>query len=108
MEALNQMQAGKAVQGGQAGNAATQAYKQSAANLVTNNTDQMTRMRTLTELSEKKGCGPPAGMPMGGYGGEENDDEAEEDSALIDKIQNTVSGAAGMTDSVMGLFKKKK
>jgi hypothetical protein len=64
MEALNQAQIAKAQQGGQAGNNALQDFKTSAGNLVTNNVDPMTRMKTLMELAEQKGCGPPPGMDM--------------------------------------------
>lgn len=87
--AMAQAQLAKAAQGGQAGNAALQAYRQSAANLVSNNTDELTRMRRLMELSEQKGCGPPPGMPAGGY---EDDEEVAGDESH---------------DSFMGLFGRK-
>lgn len=61
-----------AVRDGQAGNMALQRFKDSSANLVTSDTDQLTRMRRLSELSEEKGCRPPPGMPLG-----EGDDEDE-------------------------------
>lgn len=63
MDALTAEQVVKGQEGGRAGNQSLQEYKDSVATLVTNNTDQLTRMRVLTELAEQKGCAPPEGMP---------------------------------------------
>jgi len=63
MDALTAEQVTKGEEGGRAGNQALQEYKESAATLVTRNTDDLTRMRVLTELAEQKGCAPPEGMP---------------------------------------------
>jgi hypothetical protein len=107
MEELNQQQARKAVEGGRAGRSATESYQQSAANLVTNNTDQMTRMRVLSELSEKKGCPPPPGMPEGGFEGDTYDEE------MADQVEDAAAqgqappGFGDMAKGVMGMFKKK-
>lgn len=59
MDALTQAQAVRAQQDGQEGNVALQDFKKSAADLVTNNEEQLTRMAALAKLGEEKGCLPP-------------------------------------------------